>query len=93
MGQFRSDYVHVKLDAAKYLVEVGVKTFGFDYLSVKKPEGDDEVHEVLISNLTLFEGLNLAEVSEGEYTFIGLPLRIDCDGAPARVVLVEAQIR
>lgn len=87
--KFRSSYVHVKLDAAEYLVKVGVKTLGFDYLSVKKLGADDEVHEMLINNLTLFEGLNLAEVPEGEYTFIGLPLRINCDGAPARVVLVK----
>jgi len=91
-SEFRRDYVHIKLDATDYLVKVGVKTLGFDYLSVKKFEGDDEVHEVLINNLTLFEGLNLAEVPEGEYTFIGLPLRINCDGAPARVILVKDQI-
>ena len=90
--EFRSDYVHVKPDAAEYLVKAGVKTLGFDYLSVKKYGGDDEVHEVLINNLTLFEGLNLAKVPSGEYTFIGLPLRINCDGAPARVILVEDQI-
>jgi arylformamidase len=87
--KFTKDYVHVKLDAAEHLVKVGVKTIGFDYLSVKKFGGDQEVHEVLITNLTLFEGLNLAEVPEGEYTFIGLPLRIDSDGAPARVILVK----
>jgi len=90
--KFRRDYVHVKLDAAEYLVKAGVKTLGCDYLSVKKFGGDDEVHQVLISNLTLFEGLNLAEVPEGEYTFIGLPLPIGCDGAPARVILVEGHI-
>ncbi len=90
--KFRRDFVHIKLDAAEYLVEAGVKTLGFDYLSVKKYGGDDEVHEVLINNLTLFEGLNLAEVPEGEYVFMGLPLRIDCDGAPARVILIENQI-
>lgn len=87
--QFRSDYTHVKIDAATYLVEKGVKTLGFDYLSVKKFEGDNEVHNVLINNLTLFEGLNLAGVSQGEYIFIGLPLRINCDGAPARIILIE----
>lgn len=87
--EFRKDYVHVKLDAAEYLVEAGVKTLGCDYLSVKKFGGDDEVHQVLINNLTLVEGLNLAEVPEGEYIFIGLPLRISCDGSPARVILVE----
>lgn len=86
---FRKDYVHVKIDAAKYLVEVGVKTLGFDYLSVKKFGEDDEVHEVLISNLTLFEGLDLSKVPEGTYTFLGLPLRVSCDGSPSRVLLIE----
>jgi arylformamidase len=87
--QFNENFVHVKIDAAQYLVESGVKTLGFDYLSVKKFGGDPEVHELLINNLTLFEGLNLADVPEGEYLFIGLPLSIECDGAPARAVLVE----
>ena len=61
---------------------------GFDYLSVKKFGSDDEVHKVLIDNLTLFEGLNLEQVPEGKYVFAGLPLKVDCDGAPARVILV-----
>ena len=87
--KFRRDFVHVKLDAAIYLVEAGVKTLGFDYLSVKKFGGDDEVHDIIISNMTLFEGLNIAKVPPGEYIFLGLPLRIDCDGAPARVILIE----
>lgn len=87
--QFRKDFVHVKLDAAEYLVELGVKTLGFDYLSVKKFGSDDEVHRVLIGNLTLFEGLNLSQVPEGKYIFAGLPLKVDCDGAPARVILIK----
>lgn len=87
--EFRKDFVHVKLDAAEYLVKSGVKTLGFDYLSVKMFGGDDDVHELLINNLTLFEGLNLADVPEGEYTFLGVPLRINTDGAPARVILVQ----
>ena len=91
-SQFRSDFVHVKLDAAEYLVELGVKTLGFDYLSVKKFGSDDEVHRVLIENLTLFEGLNLSKVPSGKYLFVGFPLNVDCDGAPARVVLIENHI-
>lgn len=92
-SEFREDYVHVKLDAAKYLVEKKVKTLGFDYLSVKKFHADDEVHRILIENLTLYEGLNLFEVPEGEYVFIGFPLRIDSDAAPARVVLLDKNSR
>ncbi|RXA19362.1 cyclase family protein [Methanosarcina sp. MSH10X1] len=87
--KFLENYVHLKMDAAEYLVNAGIKTLGFDYLSVKKPEGDDEVREILINNATLFLGLNLAGVHEGEYTFLGLPLRINTDGAPARVMLVK----
>jgi arylformamidase len=87
--QFTTDFVHIKMDAAKHLVNLGVKTLGFDYLSVKKYGADDDVHSLLISNLTLFEGLNLVDIPEGEYIFAGLPLRLDCDGAPARVILIE----
>ena len=73
--KFLENYVHLKMDAAEYLV--------------KKPDGDDEVREILINNTTLFLGLSLAGVQEGEYTFLGLPLRINTDGAPARVILVK----
>jgi arylformamidase len=87
--KFFENYVHLKMNAAEYLVNAGVKTLGFDYLSVKKLDGDDDVHELLINNMTLFEGLNLAGIHEGEYMFLGLPLLIDADGAPARVILVK----
>ena len=63
-NQFRADFAHVKLDAAKYLVSKKVKTLGFDYLSVKKKGGDENVHELLIKNLTLFEGLDLSKIKE-----------------------------
>ncbi len=89
--KFRKDYVHFKKDAAEYLVRARIKTLGFDYFSVKKFEADDEVHEILIENLTLFEGLNLSQVPEGEYVFMGLPMNVDCDAAPARVVLIADQ--
>ncbi len=88
-SKFREDYIHIKQDAAEYLVKIGIKTLGFDYLSAKKFGSDYIVHEILIENLTLFEGLNLSNVPEGEYIFVGFPLSIDCDAAPARVVLMD----
>lgn len=87
--KFIKDFIHVKMDAAKFLVEIGIKTLCCDYLSVKKFGGDDEVHELIINNMTLFEGLNLSKVPQGEYIFIGLPIRLEADGAPARVILIE----
>ena len=86
---FRKDFAHLKIDAAKYLVEKKVKTLGIDYLSVKKFHADHEVHEILINNLTLFEGLYLKNVVPRKYLFIGLPLKVKCDGAPARAILIE----
>ncbi|HIH95253.1 TPA: cyclase family protein [Methanosarcina acetivorans] len=87
--KFLENYVHLKMDAVEYPVSAGVKTLGFDYFRVKKLEGDDEVHELLLNNMTLFEGLNLAGVHEGEYTILGLPLHIDAGVAPARIILIK----
>ena len=87
--EFRKDFIHIKFDAAKYLVNKGIKTLGVDYLSVKKFGDDDDVHEIVINNMTLFEGLDLSNINSGEYIFVGLPLKLKSDGAPARVILIE----
>jgi arylformamidase len=88
-NKFRQNFAHLKYDGAEHLVRKKIKTLGVDYLSVKKFGGDDEVHEIIINNLTLFEGLYLKNVEPGSYIFIGLPLKIKCDGAPARAILVK----
>jgi arylformamidase len=47
---------------------------------------------LLSKGVVIVEGLNLSEVSAGEYELICLPLRIadgSGDGAPARAVLRE----
>jgi len=87
--EFDKNFVHLKLDGARYLIERKIKTLGCDYLSVKKFGADDEVHEIVINNMTLFEGLDLNGVPEGEYLFMGFPIKLECDGAPARVILVK----
>lgn len=86
---FREDFAHVKLDAAEYLVKKKIKTLGVDYLSVEKFNANEGVHDILLDNLTLFEGLCLKDVDPGEYFFVGLPLKIDGDGAPVRAILIE----
>ena len=86
---FREDYAHLTEDGAVYLVERGVKTLGVDYLSVEPFQSGGKIHDILIGSMTVFEGLDLRKVSAGRYTFAGLPLRIDADGAPARAILIE----
>ncbi len=88
--EFVTDYVHVSLDAARFLVERKVRTVGIDYLSVGGYERDgNEVHRMLLgAGIWLIEGLNLAAVTPGDYELICLPLRYENgDGAPARAVL------
>jgi arylformamidase len=87
---FHEDYAHLTDDAARYLVEQGVKLVGIDYLSIeqfKKPGAP--AHRTLLSNnVIIIEGLNLAEADAGMYEMYCLPLPVvGGDGAPARVIL------
>lgn len=81
--------MHVKLDAARSLIEKGLKTLGVDYLSVKKFGGNEEVHVTIIGAMTSFEGLILSKEQPGMYIVCGLPLAVDYDGGPARAILIE----
>ncbi len=91
-SEFREDSIYLDGDAAEYLAERGIILFGIDWLSVKKRGGEDvRPHTSLLSgNIVIFEGLDLSGVEQGEYQFIGLPLKLtDLDGAPARAVLYK----
>jgi len=89
---FRSDYTYLDADAARCLVDHGVKLVGIDYLSVEKFHSENfATHHALLSHgVVIIEGLDLGEVPAGRFELICLPLRIrdgSGDGAPARAVL------
>jgi len=87
---FVEDFVGISLEAAEYLAGVGVRTVGVDYLSVAVFGGDAAgVHRALLSaGVWIIEGLDLADVAEGTFELICLPLCIPgSDGAPARALL------
>ncbi|MFN2576081.1 MAG: cyclase family protein [Pyrinomonadaceae bacterium] len=89
---FRKDFTHLLPEAAQLLIDRGIKLVGTDYLSIEKfHSGHHRTHLTLLSNqVVIVEGLNLSEVSEGDYELICLPLKIAegaGDGAPARAVL------
>jgi arylformamidase len=91
---FRKDFTYIAPEAAKELVDLGVKLVGIDYLSVEKFGSEDfGTHFALLSaQVIIIEGLDLREVSAGDYELICLPLKIASgtgDGAPARTVLRE----
>lgn len=89
---FRTDYTYIHPDAARLLVELGVKLVGIDYLSVEQFGSEKfETHIALLANdVVILEGLDLRAVPAGHYELFCLPLKIEegsGDGAPARVIL------
>ncbi len=86
------NYVYITEDAAVYIVEVGIKLVGIDYLSIEKYDAEKQpVHRILLNAGTvILEGIDLSGIATGDYELICLPLRIkDGDAAPARVFLRE----
>lgn len=89
-GTFDTRYVYIPADAARYLVERGVRTVGVDYLSVGGWQKDSaECHRILLgAGIWIIEGLDLSRVKPGAYDLVCLPLRIlGADGSPARAIL------
>jgi len=89
---FRKDFTYLAPGAAKALVDLQIKLVGIDYLSVEKfgAETFDTHITLLEKEVVIIEGLDLREVSAGDYELICLPLKIGGgagDGAPARTIL------
>ena len=90
--RFYEDFVFLEKSGCEYLLENSVMAVGIDALSIQNIDGDKkEGHSPLLdAGVVIYEGLNLVEVTEGEYFFVGLPLRIvDGEGSPVRAVLIE----
>jgi arylformamidase len=88
---FVKDYTYLAPDGAAYLVSLGVKLVGVDYLSVEQfHSGHHRTHRTLLENgVIIVEGLDLSAPAMGPYDLRVLPLRlVGLDGAPARAVLV-----
>ncbi len=95
--EFATDFVYLSPDAAQWLVDHGYELVGVDYLSVEQfevaGEGAPTHHILLEAEVVAVEGLNLAGVSEGRYTLVCLPLKIQAgDGAPCRAILIDDDV-
>lgn len=91
---FVEDFVFISDEAASFLVERGVRIVGVDYLSVGSfKRGGSHVHKILLrAGIWIIEGLDLSQVSHGNYELICLPLKLkQGDGAPARAILRRIQ--
>lgn len=81
------EYPVMTEEVANYLVEVGVKMIGLDACSVDIADGFP-VHKILLGgNVLIIENLtNLEQLTDKEFRVIALPLNLQIDGSPARVI-------
>lgn len=91
---FRTDFTYITPEAARSLIEKNILLVGIDYLSVEKfGSADFATHITLLEKeVVIIEGLDLRQISAGDYELICLPLKYiggAGDGAPARTVLRE----
>lgn len=89
--EFIIDFVYFTPDAARYLVDEGVRLVGIDYLSVAEYKHGTGVHRIFLQHgVVIIEGLDLLTVKAGTYELMCLPLKVlGAEGAPARVLLAE----
>jgi arylformamidase len=90
-SEFKKDYAYLAPDGAAYLVSLGIRLVGIDYLSIEQfHSGHHRTHKTLLEHdVVIVEGLDLSAPPMGPYDLRVLPLRlVGLDGAPARAVLV-----
>lgn len=91
---FRKDFTYISPKAARILADANIKLVGIDYLSVEQFGSKDFMTHITLleKEIVIIEGLDLREISAGDYELICLPLKIVSetgDGAPARTILRE----
>lgn len=89
---FRTDFSYITPATARLLADSGVLLVGIDYLSIEKSGSPGHpVHIALLEKeIVILEGVDLREVSPGDYELICAPLKYDGatgDGSPARTFL------
>jgi len=86
-SQYLKEYPLVGEKVASVLVDLGIKLVGID--SLTPDASPDATHKILLRNgIVIAENLtNLEQLLEiKDFTVIALPLKIEADSAPARVV-------
>jgi arylformamidase len=90
-GVYDPSFAAFSVDAAKALVDAGVRLVGLDYLSAAKADEQVPVHRAFLDHgVILLEGVDLSAVPDGRYELICPPVKLaGSDGAPCRAVLRE----
>lgn len=88
---FDPEFVYVDATGAEYLKELQISGVGIDSLGIERAQPGHETHKTLLGNgIIILEGLRLADIEEGVYQMVALPLKlIGTEAAPARVILLD----
>lgn len=88
---FDPEFVYLDASGAEYLKELQISGVGIDSLGIERAQPCHETHKTLLGNgIIILEGLRLADIDEGIYQMVALPLKLtDTEAAPARVILLE----
>jgi arylformamidase len=87
---FNDDFAALAPALVDYLHDRGVRLIGIDTPSVDPFDSKDlpAHHRFLTCDMAILEGLQLADVPEGRYELIALPLRLaGFDASPVRAIL------
>lgn len=87
--EFSFDFICFAPSAAEYMVESKIKAVALDAMSLESNDPEHPVHQILLGNgIGCMEDVRLAEVPEGEYNMLSLPLKISgYDAGPSRALL------
>ena len=90
--KFSDDYCYLDESAADYLVKVGVKLVGIDFITIgsyKRMENIGKTHTALLgAGIYVLEDCALDGVPPGEYELLCLPLLMwNGDAGPSRAIL------
>ena len=87
------DFVYLDSTGAQYLKDTGITGVGSDALGIERAQPHHETHKALLgSGIVILEGLRLADVPEGEYLLIAVPVKIQAEAAPVRAILISGVI-
>ncbi len=81
------NYPAMSAEIANYLVDKKVKMVGFDTCSADNTD-EFPIHKILLAgNVLIIENLtNLGELQGKSFIVYALPIKLEIDGAPARVI-------
>lgn len=88
---FNLNFIYLDKSGAKYLSNFKLNGVGIDSLGIERSQSNHETHKLLLGQGTfILEGLRLKNVSDGHYTLVCLPLKINnVEASMTRAVLMK----